>query len=68
MSMRGNSKLTHNGYEYTKKKITTTTTIWECDKRRWNFCRGKAYTRQIHQKQMIKLKGSHNHPSNEVTK
>lgn len=64
MSMKGRFKLVHNGYEYTKGRnssTSSTTSTWRCVRNRWKGCKGKAVTRQIGQKHMVKCYEEHDH-------
>lgn len=62
MTARGFLKLTHNDYEYTKNYARGGTTFWRCVKRR--TCRGKAMTRNVGHKEMMKIYESHSHGPN----
>lgn len=54
-------KLVHQGYSYIKSGKKDR---WQCSKTRREKCRGKAQTRLINSRQMIKVSGEHNHPPN----
>lgn len=62
ISKRGYSKLTLNGYEYTKRSTNNGITYWRCCNARWKQCGGKAQTQLIDKKQMVKAYDDHNHP------
>lgn len=64
MTMRGRFKLVHNGYEYTEQSgaKNAQTTTWRCVRSRRQHCKGKAITKQIDSKQMIKTYNEHDHP------
>lgn len=59
----GTSKLIHNGYQYTKRSITTGITKWRCQRRK---CRGKATTQQIEYKEMVQMYHPHDHPPTQI--
>lgn len=61
MTVRGNSKLLHEGYEYTKSTVTNGFTNWRCCRCRWEQCKGKAKTIKIGLKEMVKAYDLHNH-------
>lgn len=61
MSRSGNSKLIHNGFEYVKNKVHGDIMHWRCVRNRWSQCKGKAQTRLIDSKHMLKVYGKHNH-------
>lgn len=61
LSMRGNFKLMHKGFEYVKNYTNHGITFWRCGRNRRFQCKGKAQTRQIGQKHMVKTYDTHNH-------
>lgn len=63
MTARGNHKLIHKGYDYNyyKCSVTNDITNWRCSKHRWAQCKGKAQTRKINGKHMVKVYDKHNH-------
>lgn len=67
MSLKGHFKLLHGGFEFTKERTNKegTTINWVCSKKRRYGCKGKARTRRIDSKEMVKIFGRHNHPPNE---
>lgn len=52
----------HRGFEYIKGRETHNVITWRCVKNRNEQCKGKAQTRQINSKQMVKAYSDHNHP------
>lgn len=71
MTQRGHSKLLYGGFEFVRNRINKVgnTTVWDCSQKRQFGCKGKAQTRQINSKEMVKLYGMHNHfPNNEPKK
>lgn len=71
MTSRGNFKLLHGGFEFTNNGTIEggNTTVWVCSKTRRAYCKGRAHTRRIDGKEMVKLFGIHNHhPDNSVIK
>lgn len=67
MTTRGNWKLVYGGYVYLRNHTHKSTTYWGCNKARWHDCRGKAVTKQIGQKQMVRAYEQHNHPKEQHT-
>lgn len=64
ISLRGKSKLAHNGYLYVKSHENKTkgVTAWRCEQRKTVFqCKGKAETRYDVTKFVVKMTHSHNH-------
>lgn len=63
MSIRGNSKLTHNGYSYIKGHESKNhgVTTWRCEKRHTFRCKGKVRTQMIGGKCVVQVDYSHNH-------
>lgn len=61
LSQKGSCKLTHTGYGYFKDVEKNGTTSWRCDKRLSHQCKGKAQTRKIGEKIMVRARGLHNH-------
>lgn len=67
MSLRGNLKLIHNGFEFLKQRDGAKgVTHWTCVKSRWNHCKGKARTFKDGHKEMVKLSCAHNHLPDKV--
>lgn len=66
MTRTGNSKLQLDGFEYVKNKTHGDIMHWRCVKSRWSQCKGKAQTRQIGLKHMVKVYGQHNHFSDDI--
>lgn len=65
LTLRGNNKLVYKGYEYNYYKWSSSNdiTYWRCSKSRWSQCKGKAQTRLVNGKQMVKAYDEHNHPT-----
>lgn len=62
MSKKGQFKLTHGGFEFTKRTGKNhNKTLWVCVKTRREHCKGKAETQRIDGREMVKLYGVHNH-------
>lgn len=61
MTIRGKTKLLHDGYEYTKTDARNGVTYWVCTKARNQYCRGKAKSRQIGLREMMTPYSDHNH-------
>lgn len=53
-------KLLHRGFEYTTTNISNGVTYWVCSKKRAG-CKGKARTKKINEKEMVKIYHLHNH-------
>lgn len=62
-TVRGQVKLIHKGFEYTRYQFRNNFTKWRCCKCRWQQCKGKAITRQFGPIEMVRAYGKHNHPS-----
>lgn len=60
-SAKGQLKLVHNDFEYTKQRERNGVSYWMCVKRRWKLCRGKAQTCKIGSNYMVKIYDEHNH-------
>lgn len=67
MTTRGNWKLFHGGYVYLRCHTHKSSTYWGCNKARWHDCQGKATTKQIGQKIMVRAYDQHNHPKEQQT-
>lgn len=61
MTRNGGFKLIHRNIEYFKLRCRRDVTYWRCLKCSRGKCKGKAITRQIGLKQMVKTYGMHNH-------
>lgn len=63
LSQKRNLKLIYKGFGFLKDKTNERgdITYWACAKRRFN-CKGKAQTRRIDGKEMVKIYREHNHP------
>lgn len=49
----------HEGFEFTKKDTINNITYWTCVKSRKEHCGGKAKTRQMGNRHMMKIYGVH---------
>lgn len=61
LSTHGSCKLIRNGYSYFKYRVNKNDTFWRCNNKKNKGCKGKARTRRIGAKEMMKLCGMHNH-------
>lgn len=63
MTKKGNYKLLAGGFEFLKHYTSKQgdTTYWDCSKKHQLGCRGRAHTKQVGTKQMVKFLGTHNH-------
>lgn len=63
MTIKGNFKLIHDGFDFVKQRTNKqgNQTLWVCSKKRHFYCKGKALTRRIGAKEMVKLYDTHNH-------
>lgn len=63
MTIRGHLKLLHGGFEFIKKLTNKQgdITYWECTKQQKSHCKGRAHTRRIGSKEMVRVSGVHNH-------
>lgn len=53
----------HRGFEYIQKYSKGSSTLWRCIKERHGYCKGKAESRQVGEKHVVKEYGcGHNHP------
>ena len=62
---KGGRKLCHNGYMYTVKAVTNTSTRWECSSRNSLKCHGLLRV-DINDQQTILSSTPHSHPASEV--
>lgn len=67
MSLRGRFKLLAHGFEFFQSKRKSGITYWRCAECNRLKCRGKAQSRQIGPKNMVKLYGEHNHSQQSST-
>lgn len=68
MSKKGHFKLMHGGFEFIKLRFNKerNTTAWVCSKKCRFGCKGKAQTRQVGDKEMVKIYDQHNHLPNDI--
>lgn len=64
-TVRGQTKLVHKGYEYTRYQTKVNFTKWRCCRTRWQQCKGKATTTSIGALEMVRAHGDHNHFPND---
>lgn len=63
MTQKGNLKLIHDGFEFSKVKTNKkgNITYWACLKKTGGCCIGRAQTRRIGSREMVKVYNTHNH-------
>lgn len=62
LTKAGSLKLIHNNHEFYKHSIQLNgETFWRCEKYKIHRCKVKAYTRTVGLKEMVKVKGTHSH-------
>lgn len=63
MTSRGHFKLLHGGFEFIKNGINKRgdLTYWHCSTKYKSHCKGKAQTRRIDTREMVRASGVHNH-------
>lgn len=59
ISRQKHLKLIFKGYQYTKRQIVGDVTYWRCARRQ--KCTGKAHTKNIDGREMVKPYDRHNH-------
>lgn len=63
LSARNQFNLVHQGYGFSKHRVTTSgAQYWYCKRQRDLKCKVKAYTKQFGTRHLVRVRGQHFHP------